>query len=732
MSDARSLVEKNSDSRNDNLEETIDLLAACNLAGESKDSEDKDNNEQNKHQQNGQDDAASRLTSLLDDFDFPLESNGSPADENKFDKAENKQEGVRETPSISSPLSARTPSLAKVISPQKKNNMIKGILKGIENNDEKKPHEILQEIACDLVAFPPGFSEELDSLQLACRKQKRDSIKKGIKGVMRELIDEGFAQNFLSHMREASEATLEEWSPEFLRRLSERLGIQEEGEPLVQAGIKNGKIYWRIVQGNTEVYRRPLRGDFHFDFELEENKTWYMHWQQFRIFKDAGKRSGTVEITQEIFAEVFMEKRCTDSDTLETKEYEKRRGSNFWCLLKKYEILNHRNRISQEWRVMRNEPLRKFIPDLSLCPVIIDTLYSIASNKKYIDPGIPKEFIYYRPERTPKLRTRNLRVKNKEPKKEQNRTRLWDVSTYSDLDAHRNPEEAKKELGEDQILNNDHIPSAAALDVKGKQDENHGKCWAIAVPEVMHNLSDSYKKSAARQKADDRHPFVKDISCYLKFLKILGNEFGYSKTNYLKALGAFRYLYRCQVKEPKKIRGAEVIYSASHLRFFRDPNHLEEIDKLFRERIKHFLGQEEQQTDNTKGVARQLDLELSEVAPACPDSSVSSSSASTLAQSEDASSLSSNVISPPSSSSPEEFSMSASPLNSSTSSSSSSQPSLNSSVKSLSASSSSSSSYPFFNPSPPSPGRQKPSAAPLSPTAPQTPQPRRPGNNGGT
>jgi hypothetical protein len=78
--------------------------------------------------------------------------------------------------------------------------------------------------------------------------------------------------------------------------------------------------------------------------------------------------------------------------------------------------------------------------------------------------------------------------------------------------------------------------------------ESSHNWWTIAIPEDLHKAGGTYQESTAKQIAAGGHSFFNNIVIYLNLLRDRPQDFGLSAAIFLEALGAFRHLYRSQVK----------------------------------------------------------------------------------------------------------------------------------------------------------------------------------------
>ncbi len=208
----------------------------------------------------------------------------------------------------------------RVISETLKKDLIQKICK----KDSRDIRKALIEAALNMCIFPRPFNEALDSLQSAYSiHQNNQQIKLHLKNAITECIDKNFINEFEKLI--SSNVDVVFFKTDFLCVVCKILEISIQQEPFVEAAIKNGKIYWRIVDKQKTTPRRENHTEI-----LGEEKTWSMDWKTFRLFKDSGKRSGTVEVNKEQFIDKIMKdyqlfvcedtKRETQEATIKKKE----------------------------------------------------------------------------------------------------------------------------------------------------------------------------------------------------------------------------------------------------------------------------------------------------------------------------------------------------------------------------------------------------------------------------
>ncbi len=133
--------------------------------------------------------------------------------------------------------------------------------------------------------------------------------------------------------------------------LTKQLDINFHQEPLVEATIQEGKINWRIVTNAQVLYTRQK------EFNFAHTNPWRMTWEQFRLFKDSGKRSGTVAITLKRFLQCLP------------KQHQEQ-ATAVWQELKNKNILTDKNRLSDGWRVIAGNQIE--LDTLTNFPLIIE------------------------------------------------------------------------------------------------------------------------------------------------------------------------------------------------------------------------------------------------------------------------------------------------------------------------------------------------------------------------
>lgn len=479
------------------------------------------------------------------------------------------------------------------------------ILNCAKIDDDEKCRRVLTSAALSLQVFPEEFGEEFGSLQNAYAKNKSNHlVEPFLKQATEAYIDSKGLVLFKSLLQKKM---FEKWPSDFVKFIADGFDIKIDNSPFVEVAIKAGKIYWRIMQGENIKFVRHVG----WNEIIENTHKVRMTWEQFRRFKDAGKRNGTVAITKERFRECIARRygwHLIDN------------ADRTWEELKAKVILNHRDRLSHSWRITSGKDIRLSYGSLSYDQVAA-AFKDILSNKnsgESFDTYYPGA-VAYRPERTPKIWASTGRVTHENPKSEENAAKKWDVGTYDELNKH---------AMEGDELDHDHIPSTAAqranqkallkkineylvyLDGKinintgyplrnrwsydaeaqkwGAENENWVRYqseivgeskedwWCIEIPKTLHTRGLTYAEKPKAQATLVSHPLLDEINCYLVILKL-----ELSSDEYLQALGAFRYLYHCQAKVPVSAISSRYDRSCVAWDFFNNAEKKDSLDQLF-------------------------------------------------------------------------------------------------------------------------------------------------------
>ncbi len=493
--------------------------------------------------------------------------------------------------------------------------------------------------------FPNPLKQKLGTLQLAL---KQNANLPSLQPLLTAAITEYMKVEGCPLFRELITKPIkeDEWSSDLLHHLAGELKIVMNTPPVVQATIKHGKIYWRILQGNNVIYDRHQGRNEGIVF-TEEN-SWLTDWRLFREFKDSGKRFSPVRITKAAFLATFPDPAWHGF------------AGAVWDELKQIGILNAKNRISHGWRALFNHDVKLNVIErqkftsvkqgkqrrTELYNLVIANLESAANNPNLAEtlPAIPGARLF-RQERTHKSWAGTGKVSYATPEGESHCTKLWDVSVYEELTQHRSSADEKKNHGE--ILNYDHIPSSSALksnpsspvkiatDAKIREletrlaeviaarpkntghdlrdtpaevlesfkmekallaqinairknfhDEAEKWAYTIAIPKKLHQVGDTFMEAATTQQAFKGNVVLRDVSTHLKNIEENPEKYALKHPNdYLKAMGALRYLYHAECKPPTAIVGKTILLGRLGQSFFQPEKVKSDLDKMFIEKM---------------------------------------------------------------------------------------------------------------------------------------------------
>jgi len=458
-------------------------------------------------------------------------------------------------------------------------------------------------------AFPPELKYKIEPLQLAYQAHK-DSL--AMESLMKTAIITYFEVEGLTHFNKLLTTRpfiSNDWSPGLMRMLvSHEIIINED--PVVEATIRDGKIYWCIVFENQIYFRRPTHESI-ISHARAENRTWRLTWEKFREFKDAGKRTGTVAVTEERFVNRMLEhisehnERALGSSTFKTINISPK---EIWQELSTIGILDKKLRLSQSWYPFSNEKitLLSIKSDGIVYKYITKTLYEIANNSAYKE-SINFTMDIYRPARVSKEWAKTGRITNN--KLTNIRTEIWDVGVYRELKYHavnnvpyeidHIPSQSKimdlehkkiwdpqksvceKEIG--QIIQNNNsrnLRKSTALSEERlkelkkqkeliestiKEHKEGLSFWGIYIDKELHKKGDTNGTSRAGQEGLSFYTSVKKHIDNLKEdLQLDKKE---DPISLLQALGALRYMYSRMCKPQQHIAGHHFISETPGLFF---------------------------------------------------------------------------------------------------------------------------------------------------------------------
>ena len=377
--------------------------------------------------------------------------------------------------------------------------------------------------------------------------------------VIREYIYQEGANQF----KEAFNRPFEEndWSSsDFLQFMAGCFKIEIDSKPVVKLSISDGKVYWRIIKDEAILYdsthktrRSPL---FCFDDAAKITMT----WSQFRRFKDAGKRGSSVAVTQDRF---FHE--CSKDIANMSRPV----SDLVWQELRDKGILDKNDRLSHFWISHSGSVTLNSLQTNSHIEYkqISEVLNRISQDPQYAT-YITDQCVIYRPSRSLKLWQGTGRLINFNPRINGSEVRIWDVSNNGDLMAHDVTEDG---------LDHDHIPSTVQMSEYQneerkafritEEDKKSSSQWGcIELSHSLHAGGVTYKMNK-KDQLKMTNPFYEEVGDYL-------SKLDNKKTDeYIESLGAFRYLYRCQIKQK---------FSSTSSGFFHKKQDLKQnIDQLF-------------------------------------------------------------------------------------------------------------------------------------------------------
>lgn len=467
------------------------------------------------------------------------------------------------------------------------------------------------------MVFPSAVKEKLKPLQLAYQSNKAS---KAIELLLAEAIRTYFKEEGVTLFTELlNDAFIpDDWNHDLLKKLSGCEIIIIEN-PYIEATIQDGKVYWCINFGNQVYYRGPLHEPI-ISQAITQNRSWRLTWKEFRCFKDAGKRIGTVSITEERFVNTIRP--FLNNDTW---------AISIWQELRTMRILDKKLRLSQAWYPFSNKDIilntigkinnKKKV--VNLYQVISDTLQQIANNELYQET-IAQNMIIYRPARVSKIWSKTGLIKNS--KVSPHATKIWDVGVSRELIAHAVPvknspciadhipsQSQVKTMCEAQInqceqeinayiTRNPHALRCIPQDLSYlyerrqywiyqlqafKMDGGGLALWSIYITKELDNTGDTTRTC---KKDQENLSFYSSVKKHIDDLKKNLKEGTITLTQLLQALGAFRYMYSRMCKSISNINGQDFIHNISY-RFFGLPdksNDRRQMDEFFIQEIQLF------------------------------------------------------------------------------------------------------------------------------------------------
>lgn len=543
---------------------------------------------------------------------------------------------------------------AEPLNPQQKSELV-AKLKTIQP-DVLNEALIAAALPPNLCQFPEPLKQDIIDLQNAYEKyrsipQVANSLVTALKDAMILHGCKLFQDILTKPFNEA------EWNSDFLHTLAKQLNININATPKVQVTIQNGKVFWRIMCGDVIVHNRPeIKG---WTVQFTQENSWLMSWEMFRTFKDSGKRYSPLTVNKNDFVNQFNAAFRTIA-------------GNIWEELRTLNIITHKNKLSRGWCVLQNDYIKLQAIELvraktekdtkkikmQLYSNTMSTIYKLLNDNTQAErfECIPGASIF-RYERTLKIWEGTGRVKNLTSTEEFCCSKLWDVSPYIDLDAHRNTKFEKEKYK--VKLNYDHIPAASTLEngnnpiavqingwkkvrqmeidqmmalgyplthetrnamqtitaeqklmhdkantlisefnkvSAGFRHETHQLGYTVAIPEKLHHGGDTFAQSATDQQQRQGHLFLDDIEAHINNIKKDPAAFSLVMDDLIKALGAFRTLYRNACKPlPLPLPGTLQVGRIAQF-FFAQATDRDRADKMFRHEIKDFLAKRESKT----------------------------------------------------------------------------------------------------------------------------------------
>lgn len=260
------------------------------------------------------------------------------------------------------------------------------------------------------------------------------------------------------------------WQSALVRYLAQTLKISIEKNYLVQASVLHGKILWRIIddQGNVFYDRSYVKKNQ--PYQISAEKSWLMPWAMFQSFKATGKRYSNNLITREIFMFNFI------------PNFQFNAG-RVWDELRRQNIISAKCKLTDNWRIFSREHL-VISPDI--CGSISYEEIVIVLNRfgqVNLIEMLPVEshFKVIRTDRSPKQTFSTGLIENQTPTDPGLCTKLWDVTLKCDATAHRNTSEEEKLYGDK--LNYDHIMASQNLKPKAYEEIER----RLATLNVLHS-----------------------------------------------------------------------------------------------------------------------------------------------------------------------------------------------------------------------------------------------------
>lgn len=468
--------------------------------------------------------------------------------------------------------------LERLLTPEAKKALIGSLAKA----DDNQLFQALMHAAFNpnLYRFPPQVQAPLGSLQRAYQEHQHNEA---VAPHLKTAIESHMKSVAIPQMKLLlqSQTIADEWQSEFLYYLAGELKIEIQSTPLVQATIKDGKVYWRIVKAGDVIYERPCNARDRITF-TEEN-SWFSDWETFRLFKDSGKRYSPVAITKQRLIDALKDK----------PHASEKLAKQIWNELKKNGVLTAKNKLSAGWRAMSQDQLHlKAIEKITvkthkkeLYKTLGRTLMQLANTQAHAEKiDRLDNAIKFRPERTQQNWSESANVYHADRHSQEHSSKLWDVAIHGELDAHRNTETEVASYG--MKLNYDHIPASAILGhscgASSKAYEVTELAYTIAIPELLHKDGATHMVLLADQIKHKGNVFLNDVNTHLTNIEASPDKYHLTgKNDYLQAVGAFRTMYHIHLKPEATVPGTTNKLGGNSSSFFSKTKDKQEIDKMF-------------------------------------------------------------------------------------------------------------------------------------------------------
>lgn len=438
--------------------------------------------------------------------------------------------------------------------------------------------------ACLIAAIQKGLTvpiisdkPPLNKLVIAYKACKFDTELQNMQlDIIRKYVNKYGTSEFTSSFSKTFDEN--DWlSSDFLYFIADYFKVKLYSEPQVELNIIDGKVNWRLIKDKEVLYNN------HMVEEEKENNTRVstsgsatiiMSWEQFRLFKDAGKRGSSVSISKEI---LFNE--CSKQDD----SINESACNRIWQELKDKGLLDKNYRLSHLWishsgNITLDE-IKNMTSDHTFTYTKLATVLNKISQDSQYSKRIGEKCYIFRPSRSLKRWGLNHGyIQNYKPKENGSEVQEFDVSNYKDLINHA--------VTEDD-LEHDHIPSANHMrhyqdkeletgNITKDQKLSSHQMGTIELNHSLHTRGITYQVAKEKQLKMDK-PFYEEVDDYLYKLKSDGQGIN----EYIKAIGAFRYLYRCQVKQK---------FSSVSTGFFSNKQSLrQDIDQLLTKNLKDVI-----------------------------------------------------------------------------------------------------------------------------------------------